>query len=194
MDWIRKEKTKGRLVIGINANPQLVTIKNAERLDGLREAYVSVILGLYDAYQPSFLFIPHDFRNKLNDVTFARIITEELPHKIRSRCFQISGPYKSAEVKGICAGPDIVLSGRMHCAIACLGQGTPVASITYQDKFEGLYNHFGLENMTLSSSEAMKSGRLLEFLAPLVENREKIKKQIERKLPEIRELAWTNLR
>lgn len=193
-DWIQRERNMGRLVIGINANPQLVAIQNEERLDDLREAYVSVIVGLYESYRPSFLFIPHDFRSELSDVVFTRMIIEGIPHEIQPCCFQVPEPYKAAEVKGICADLDIVLSGRMHCTIACLGQGTPVASITYQDKFEGLYKHFDLEGMTLSAREAMKPGRLLEFFTPLVEDQERIRKTIERKLPEVEELAWINLK
>ena len=99
---------------------------------------------------------------------------------------------RAAEVQALCAELDIVLSGRMHCAIACLSQGTPVACITYQDKFEGLFEHFGLQGMTIDPEVSLRSGKLLEFFLPIYQNRDNLRKQIEARLPAVRQLAEAN--
>ena len=81
----------------------------------------------------------------------------------------------------------------MHVSIACLGQGTPVACITYQGKFEGLFRHFELEGMTIEPSQAFQAGSLVKFLMPLIEKRDDISKHIQLKLPQIQQLAQANL-
>lgn len=111
---------------------------------------------------------------------------------INSRCLNIPGPYSAAEVKAICGELDLVLSGKMHLAIACLGQATPVACISYQDKFEGLFQQFDLENMIIEPTEAFQPGRLADFLWPLIEKRKEIRHHIQLKLPYIQQLAQAN--
>ena len=39
---------------------------------------------------------------------------------------------------------DLVLTGRMHLAIAALGMGTPPLCVAYMDKFEGLFHLFDI--------------------------------------------------
>ena len=60
---------------------------------------------------------------------FKKII-DKLPQKIRKFCYKVKAPFSAAEVKQIVSNLNIVLSSRMHLAISCLSQSTPVASIT----------------------------------------------------------------
>ncbi|TLN28532.1 glycosyl transferase family 1, partial [bacterium] len=100
----------------------------------------------------------------------------------------------AAEIKAICGQLDLALSGRMHMAIACLGQGTPVACITYQGKFEGLYRHFELDGLTIDPVTATQPGRLAAFFLPVIDRREAIRRQIQSQLPKVRVLAAENFR
>jgi polysaccharide pyruvyl transferase WcaK-like protein len=80
----------------------------------------------------------------------------------------------------------------MHLAIACLGQGTPVACVTYQGKFEGLFRHFELDGMTIEPEQAFQPEGLVKFLMPLIEKRKDISKQVQLKLPQVQQLAQVN--
>lgn len=103
------------------------------------------------------------------------------------------GGTQIVDTAGECFGElDLVLSGKMHLAIACLGQATPVACISYQDKFEGLFQQFDLENMIIEPTEAFQPGRLADFLWPLIEKRKEIRHHIQLKLPYIQQLAQAN--
>lgn len=80
----------------------------------------------------------------------------------------------------------------MHLAIACIGQGTPVACITYQGKFEGLFEHFELEGMTIEPETLFNDGTLMKFLISLIDQREEIRHHIQSKLPKIQQLSRAN--
>jgi polysaccharide pyruvyl transferase WcaK-like protein len=112
-------------------------------LETLVQVFAATLTELFSQCGPlSFLLIPHDVRGKVSDVSLAKALLESILPEIKPYCMQVPAPCRAAEIKAICADIDIVLSGKMHLAIACLGQGTPVACVTYQDKFEGLFKHF----------------------------------------------------
>lgn len=194
--WINKQHGNGRIVIGINANYKLVNELKSKNIDGLINVYQSTIKGLYSKNKKfSFVLIPHDFRkikNEFNDVILADKIFKTLPRNIASNSIRIPSPFSAAEIKSICRNMELVLSGRMHLAIACLGQETPVACITYQGKFEGLFKHFNLKGMTINPEQSIKPGNLVKFLMPIIKKREKIRKQIHLKLPYVLELSKKN--
>ena len=89
---------------------------------------------------------------------------------------------------------DCVLTGRMHLAIACLGQGIPIACITYQGKFDGFYQHFDLEPLFLEPKELFTSEKnhLVDLVNKLIEQREELRKQVLNKLDEVKKLSEAN--
>jgi len=81
----------------------------------------------------------------------------------------------------------------MHLAIAALGSGTPVLSITYQDKFEGLYQHFELSvEHTLQAEECLGDGFCAKLDAALAQ-RHVNRARIAARLPQVQALAERNL-
>jgi polysaccharide pyruvyl transferase WcaK-like protein len=167
-------------------------VKNLEvqSLEHLSQIYVNTLVELYSKDEKfSFVLIPHEMGD---EIVLAEAILKALPVKMQPNCIKIPTPCRAAEVKSICRKLDIVLTGRMHVSIACLGQGTPVACITYQGKFEGLFRHFELDGMTIEPSQAFLPGNLVKFLMPLIEKREDISKHIQLKQPEIQQLAEVN--
>jgi len=193
--WIRGQQNMGRTVLGVNVNYLLLNQAAKLEPDELVQVYASAMTELLERCDNlSFFLIPHDARGKVSDFLLTKALLEIVPPEMKPYCMQVPTPYRAADIKAICAELDIALSGRMHVAIACLGQGTPVACITYQDKFEGLFKHFELEGMTIDPERAFQPGNLAKFLIPLVENREEIRRHIQSKLPQIQQLARANFR
>ncbi|BAY65885.1 putative polysaccharide pyruvyl transferase [Calothrix brevissima NIES-22] len=194
--WISQQHTGNRIVVGINANYKLIDQLEIKTLDQLIKTFVDTLIQLYSKNEKlSFLLIPHDFRNigdKNSDVFLSDAILDVLPLEIKPYCNKVPTPCSAKDIKGICRNLDIVLSGRMHLAIACLGQETPAACITYQGKFEGLYKHFDLDGMTIEPQEALQPGNLVDFFIPLIEKRNDIRQHIRSKLPDVQELAKSN--
>ena len=98
-----------------------------------------------------------------------------------------------AELKRLVANVDLVLTGRMHLAIAALGQGKPVGAITYQGKFDGLVELFGLPKWILvSPAEASDHDNLSRLVDRLIAESEELGGQIRLRLPSIIDLAKRN--
>lgn len=196
LQWIDKEQIEGRIVIGINANCKLLESLEIKTPENLCKIYVDNLVEIYKNKPVSFVIIPHDFREaegKISDIAFAEMIWNLFPSEIQSHCLKVPTPCTAGDIKSICGKLDIVLTGRMHLAIASLGQGTPAACITYQGKFEGLFKHFDLNGMTIAPTEAIKPGSIFNFVIPIIEKREEISSHIRSKLPYIQQMAKANL-
>lgn len=168
--WIKEQRSNNKVILGINANYKLVESLKLKTLDDLIKIYVTTLVELKSKNADfSFVLIPHDFRDTQgmkSDVGLAKGIYQALPQDLQSNCFIVPSPCSASEIKGICRQLDMVVSGRMHLAIASLGQGIPAACITYQGKFEGLFKHLELEGMTLEPEKVLQPEKLVQFLMP----------------------------
>ncbi|WP_143437981.1 hypothetical protein [Hydrocoleum sp. CS-953] len=123
--------------------------------------------------QLSFIFLPHYRRkiNGFNDDILSKKVIESLPYEVVSSCFKIPFPCLAREIKAIVKNIDCVLIGRMHLGITCLGQGTPIACITYQGKFQGLYQYFNLEPLFIEPKKLFvpNQNELVELVNKLID-------------------------
>jgi polysaccharide pyruvyl transferase WcaK-like protein len=88
---------------------------------------------------------------------------------------------------------DGVITARMHLCIAALGMGLPVAALTYQDKFQGLFHHFGLSEDWLLAPEQILAGNALEkMMLRFIDENAVLKRQVQARLPEVKRLAMLN--
>ncbi len=192
--WIRQQQDLGRKVVGVNANSLHLKSLPQFGFDDLTKLYADALIELSSSHpEISFLMIPHDVRGKESDDSLAKAILGTLPISINPYSTRVPTPCSAAEIKSICADLDLVFTGRMHLAIACLGQGVPVAGVTYQGKFEGLFNHFALQGMTIAPEQAFQPGALASFLAEIITKRKEIRKQIQSRLEDVKALAALNL-
>jgi polysaccharide pyruvyl transferase WcaK-like protein len=195
-NWIEAQRSQGQIILGVNANYKLVQNLDVKELQNLVQVYVNTLLDLRQKNPLfSFVLIPHDFRTipgEANDIELADAILQALPADLQANCIKMRTPCSAAAIKSVCGQLDMVVSGRMHLAIACLGQGTPAACITYQGKFEGLFQHLELDGMLIEPQRAVEPGHLVQFLLPLIERRDTLREHIQSKLPKIRQLAQAN--
>lgn len=194
IEWIDKQQKEGAVVVGINSNHVLIEKYPELTIDGLVKAYQRAIQEISSRYpEIRFLFIPHDIRGDTSDVVIAKAIFDALPEHIQQLSEIVPLPCPTAEIKYIVSKLAFVLSGKMHLAIACLSQGIPVACIAYQDKFEGLFQHFDLDDMTIAPEELPIPGKLSQFFVDRFTKRQELAKQIQSRLPEVIQLAKKNL-
>lgn len=196
LDWISQQKIEGRLVIGVNTSNQLREVVPGKTVENLIDVYVDTLTELSSREETlSFILIAHDFRNfqdKPSDIFLLEKIFRKLPPQIQRHCSKMPAPCSAAEIKAIVGDLDLVITGRMHLAIACLGRGILPVCVTYQGKFEGLFQHFQLEGMTIEPEEIFQPGKLVEFLLPLLQRRKEIRQKIQLQLPQVLELARAN--
>jgi len=194
-DWICKERSQGRTIIGVNINPQVLGKNISEiKIYQLIDSYSITINNLMkgkDNY--SIVFLPHDFRGLNNDLTLTQLIVKQLPKDLLMHCILPNIPYNPREIKAICTRLEFIFTGRMHLAILGLGVGVPVACIGYQGKFEGLFKHYKLESQVISSESALNSEQLSNFFFKSISNRGIVKTQIGSLKSKIIKLAENNL-
>ena len=198
LEWVKVQQENERILIGINANSQSFSNIDKESVDEIVKIYVDTLVEIYSKYHKcSFVLIPHDFRNisqQSSDIGLAKAIMKALPQEIQPNCIQVPTPFSAGEIKSVCKHLDIVLTGRMHLCIACLSQGTPVGCITYQGKFQGLFEHIQLDGMLIAPEKASQPGHLSNFFIPLIQDREYNRQQIEQVIPKVKQLALANFR
>jgi polysaccharide pyruvyl transferase WcaK-like protein len=192
--WVDRERSAGRVVIGINANHILLEQVKGLTSERLVNAYSAAMTEIVQRYpNASFLMVPHDIRGEVSDVMLAEAIYAAVAEEVRSHCMVVPTPCKPSEIKAMVSRLDFVLSGKMHLAIACLGQGVPVICVAYQDKFEGLFQHFEMEGLTIQPQDVVIPGKLSAFFIEKYEQREALAAQVQRRLPAVRALALVSL-
>lgn len=194
--WIEQAQNQGNIIIGINPNKTLAKSLKVNNSSELATIFSNLIKNLIIAQKNlAFVLIPHDYReDKLfsGDDILCQTIKTQLPNEIQHKCWLFNYRLQAAEVKHICQYLDLVITSRMHLAIACLGVATPALGIVYQGKFAGLYNYFELEQMLIEPEAATQEDKLLSLVITGIENRAKTKQQIAAKIAQVLQLAQQN--
>ncbi|MGF1497124.1 MAG: polysaccharide pyruvyl transferase family protein [Elainellaceae cyanobacterium] len=193
--WMRQQQQAHRIIIGININNLHLTALPSRRADELMGLYRDALVEVAKTYSNlSLLLIPHDQRGKISDVSLAKDLYAALPVSLQDHSLPVPFPCSAAEIKAICAGLDGALTGRMHLAIACLGQRVPVVGIAYQNKFEGLFHHFNLnpQELSLEPHRAFQPGAIAPLLSHLLAHRADFRQTIQTALPHVQQLAAAN--
>jgi len=192
--WTRLQRSCGRVIVGVNANAGAPRYAPELDLEALVRLYRNTLVRLGELDEElSFILLPHDWRGTQNDEQLALALLQALPEDVRKQCLHVPGPYTAAEAKAMCGYLDLAITGRMHVAVAAIGQGVPTACIPYQDKVTGLLRHVGTENMTIDMSAATRCGSFAGQVGPAVRNRHQIRETIQAELPRLKRLAELNL-
>ena len=193
-DWVGKQRSENRILLGINVHPMLIKKASESDVAKLVSSTVQALnLNQSERNNLSYLLIPHDYRGEDGDARCLKPIFEQLKNNNSIRCFYLEGEHAAADLKAIAGLLDGVITGRMHLAIASLGMGVPVLSLTYQDKFEGLYRHFDLpKNLLLSIEYFDDPKKLADKFISFVNGLDSLRLQVKDKKPKIIELSKKN--
>jgi polysaccharide pyruvyl transferase WcaK-like protein len=191
--WIEQRRASGRVVYGVNVNEHLTMEGSVADQQNLLTSVAETLNHLHRSQSGCFVFIPHDRRAPRVDSVTGANLAKLLDEPVRDDFMILQEPFSAAEVKGVAGHCDMVLTGRMHVAVAALGRGVPVACITYQGKFEGLLEHFGIASACISPEAAMHKNVFFNFVETQIARREVYRQQIASRLPAVVTLAAANL-
>ena len=196
--WAKRQRAEKKIIFGVNINDLFCSYFNIDPGD-LLNYYASALRRLAELAPPfALIHLPHDTHaNKqlgsMTDFSLARKLNGMLPSELSENAFIPDESMTAPEVRSICTNVDLIFSARMHLSIASLAVGTPVFGLAYQGKFEGLFRHFGLEDMYLTVDEIKDTEKSAEFLAKAFERIDSVGKQIRNRLPEVLQLSRTNI-
>lgn len=195
LSWINHQHAQGARVIGVNAN-SLLARGIFEDPFPIAVGLARSIVKLHEAHpELRFVMIPHDFRGAYNDTVLNRITAEIAGfgnEVLSKKICSLPSSCSAAEIKAVCGELDFAITGRMHLAIACLGQGTPAICIGYQGKMEGLFEHFELQNMVISPRDAFNANGLADMAIATLARTSELRAQISKHLPKVLSLAKLN--
>lgn len=190
-EWVERQRSSGRQVIGFNLHPMLFPAGDAVALDRAVGEAAKAIGGAGDGF--AWLLLPHDYRGEgMGDDGFLRPLAAAL-QGAASPVRYLEGQHPAASLKALAGHLDSVVTGRMHLAIAALGMGTPVLCAAYQDKFAGLLRHFALpEHLLANAATFAKPGAFGALLGAFLALLPDLREQVAERLPEVLALAEEN--
>jgi polysaccharide pyruvyl transferase WcaK-like protein len=136
------------------------------------------------------LFIPLNTEEPDDDRVTIKQIIELMANK--NRCFTFENQYGPRELIGILNQCELLLAVRLHAAVLGSSASTPVVAISYGPKVEGFMKQINQSEYVLkfdTLSEEDLTCRLLHVW----DNRKCIRKDLERSLDSIRNLAERNV-
>ncbi len=193
VDWCKMQVKMGHAIVGFNLHSLLFNGSNAPDIGVAMINVAESLIDLLRKENVSVLLIPHDYRGKNNDKELLRTILSKIPSELNNRLLLPEFEFNADELKSITSNCRIVLTGRMHLAIASLGMGIPVGVVSYQDKFEGLFEHFGLPSKYIITPETLsKKECVFEWMHSSVLMAGTLQDDSKRKLPAILNLSKNN--
>lgn len=193
--WVADQMQEGKPVIGFNVHPMLLRTRTPEAIARIIDASAVELDRVLRETDISLCLISHDYRGEDGDDVCLAPLYERLSIAHGSRVFYATEQLSAAELKRLTSFLSGVVTGRMHLAIASLGVGTPVAALTYQDKFQGLFKHFDLdESLLLAPQELVERGRLSELIKHFIAVLPILRKKVEARLPAVKDLSARNVR
>lgn len=190
VQWCRSRRAAGDTVLGVNLSGH--TIRTLPE-GAIKAIAVQIEAWLSADPARSCVLLPHDTRPGMvgDGVALDRLFAA-LPSDLNARIRYPRAAMHTWELKAIAGEVNLILTGRMHLAIAALGQGVPPLCIVYQGKFEGLMAHFELDGLTLDPQEVMRGGALGGRLEKTTARAADLGAYIRSRLPTIRNLALDN--
>lgn len=160
-----KLKKSGKRIIGLH----LTKSKNEDYNAFLNK--ISDVLSQYSNIVA--IALPHDYRvyaDKYSDFEMCNLICAELKRK-NIPCINAYGLASEADVKHVIGEADVLITSRMHIAIAALSKSVPTISFVYQNKFEGLYAFYDFKENLMFDSNDFATSDLQNALDYLLSNK-----------------------
>ena len=180
-------------VIGINPSG-LISRFSGKGHQKAEEEFASIIAKVIDNLaenlKATIIMIPHVYTPTNDDRIAINTIFREVENKSKVKI--IKNEYTPQELKGIIGQCDLFIGARMHATIASTSMLVPTVGIAYSHKMYGIIGEMlGQEKYILDIKE-LDYESLISTINDAWGNREKIKKELEVKIPVVKERAMLN--
>ncbi|MDO8768800.1 MAG: polysaccharide pyruvyl transferase family protein [Burkholderiaceae bacterium] len=156
LNWIEEKKANNLKIIGFNVHPMLFDMSDPAVKSTFIQDCSKALRHAMGEHPISILLISHDFRGSNEaDLGLLDSIYANIKDDVGDKIYLDRHPYSATELKFIAGKMDAVFSARMHLCIATLGMKKPVAVLTYQGKFEGLFSYFKLPGELMLDPNSM---------------------------------------
>ena len=148
---------------------------------------------LIDQLGVKTLLVPHVFGSdphSESDAIACREVFAEFKEKYEGRLGIVEGTLDQSGIKYVIGSCDFFIGSRMHACIAALSQGVPAVSLAYSDKFIGVMQTLGVENLVLDP-RILSAQEIETAVISVYKNRALVRRELGNKLPEVRESIFS---
>ena len=137
-----------------------------------------------------YIFIPHVMTpsGKMDDDVFS----QELSQQLTANSSVLAANLTPSEVKYVISKLNIVVTFRMHGAIAALDSLVPTIAISYSHKTDGLFAKLGITEWVIQNDGSMLDS-LETKIGELLDSRDTVTAHLSGKIPELRKQASKNI-
>jgi len=161
-----------------------------------REIYVSMMAKIIDyiteRLNATVVLFPHTLAPE------DKLIHKEIYQRVknRNRAILLGGEYDAVQIKGIIGTFKAFISCRMHAVIASTSMGVPSLAISFSHKYQGVLSPLmdpekGIIDISQPGPEELFN-ELCSKIDYVWENRERITRELQEKMPEVRKRAQLN--
>jgi polysaccharide pyruvyl transferase WcaK-like protein len=108
-----------------------------------------------------------------------------------ARTAMIDRVLSPAEIKGLCAQADLVLTGRMHLSIMALSAGVPAITLASQGKVEGLMSLFEAPFLAVEPRPGMAAD-IIDTVDRVIEERDALQVRLVERMERVLQLSAQN--
>jgi polysaccharide pyruvyl transferase WcaK-like protein len=175
--------------IGINISPLMPQyISQGNRNEFIKLA-TKVVNKIITSTGRKIYLIPHVVIKGNNDYEIMNAIYNNIDEKLKERVILISDKLNASEYKWIISQMDVFFGARTHSTIASLSTLVPTLSFAYSIKSVGINKDlFGSDEYCIYP-EQFNENELIEKIKYLLDNREKIKSQLQVRVDESKKLS-----
>jgi polysaccharide pyruvyl transferase WcaK-like protein len=139
------------------------------------------------------VLLPHVVRRSGDDASACKALFDRLheSHGANPRIILVARLLTPAEVRGLCAGAEIVLTGRMHLAVQSLFHSVPAVALSTQGKVAGLMRLFELQELCVDPGDGLAE-RMIPIVQKVLTDPRHYRDHLTLRLPEVQRLAALN--
>lgn len=190
---INKEKKEGQRFIGVH-----LTFKTGAEEE--KEEFIKKTINAFQMIQErnekiSFILLPHDKRvhpHIYPDDEFLQLMQNRFQSAGIKNVLFAKDIKNAIDIKNVVACLELVITSRMHLAIAAFSKNVPVISFVYQNKFEGLYDFYKFDKKFMHEKADFSVDNIVDEINYVLKNHKTITEKIEKKNKYIFKLAGEN--
>ncbi|WP_166788151.1 oligosaccharide flippase family protein [Cryobacterium glaciale] len=176
----------------LGATPAPYAVVNASALVGRgfdqTTEYARIVTALLQAGLRVVL-LPHVVRSSGDDAAACRAVFDRLAGA--DGVILVNRLLAPAEVRGLCAGAEIVLTGRMHLAVQAMFHTVPAVALSTQGKVAGLMRLFDTQELCVEPGLGLAE-RMIPVALGVLADRKRYRDRLAERLPEVQRLAARN--
>lgn len=181
-----------QIVVGINVSGLLYgnyPIKSKFDIDNDYQNTIKAIIKLFMSYENVVIvLIPHVFvapSHVESDMVACSDIQQQFKEEYPNRILMVENKLDHRQIKYVIGCCDFFMGSRMHSCIAAISQHIPTVGIAYSDKFAGVFESVGIDNLVIDLRTATTQ-QILDVLQDGFNKRVETATQLSVTIPKIK--------